>query len=164
MKITTMKLSKKKIIIISIIAIILAVFFVPRIVNPFRRSEESIEKYLLKKIPLGTNINETEKILEDITGYADLRSRIVSISGADICLDISNYNLEFKNYKKISNEKSCNNEFFNKNLIQMIYLEGYFNFLPLVTKYGNYINMYFIFDENEKLIDIDMYINKKTIN
>lgn len=160
-----MNLSKKKIVIISIIVIILTGFFISRIDNPLSyRSEANIERYLLKKIPLGTSHNETEKILNDITEYADLRSPAISISGADICLDISHHNLKLKNHTNAYNGKICNKEFFNKNLITMMYLDGYFNFLPWVKEYGTYTHMYFIFDENEKLIDMDTYINIKVIN
>ncbi len=76
-----MKLTKKKIVILSIIIIILSTFFIPRIVNPFRRSEESIKEYMLKKVPLRTDIDEvieTTKFksnIQDHRGYNDKKTK-----------------------------------------------------------------------------------------
>lgn len=130
-----MKLSKKKIVVISVICIILAGFFIPRIINPFRRSEAGIERYLLKKIPLGTSYYETKEILLKET------EKYSSFDGT------------------VKTEKWFTDDFQNKKLNGQIYLDGYFNFLP-DTEYSIWIYPELTFNENKELINIKITKSK----
>lgn len=122
-------MTKKKIIFLLIIVIILSVFFIPRIVNPLRRSEFEIERYLLKKIPLGTSYHETKKVMKE-----------------DEYRFIQKYETSLYNGKALF--KDVENVF-----------EANIGDYPVFLSGGNSeIRIYanFEFDENNKLIDIQV--------
>jgi hypothetical protein len=58
------KLNKKFIVITVIIAITLGIFL-PFLVNPLRRTNNQVRNYILRITPLGTNVEDVIKIIED---------------------------------------------------------------------------------------------------
>lgn len=157
----------KRVFIVSLIILILLLSFIPQIINPLRRSEEGIEKYVLKKIPLGTSYDDVKEILieEDIllvweSGWVNFNEREYRDEERTKCLE--------GGACSACGCIDCSNKSLSRNLKENIYLGDYLVFLP-DGKFGDgeygdeemRIRADLIFDaKREQLIDVEITKNK----
>ena len=127
-------------IIVSPFVIILLLFGLLLLTTPISRPNASVEKYVLKKIPIGTSMDDVIEITEN---HKKWKVEQISLKGGLRKSQITGNVLfadpeeEYENYIDVIGEKSM-----------LIYLGEYYG--PLHTA----VLAYLAFDENDKLIKV----------
>lgn len=135
--------SKKKIIIVLVILFLILLMMLIWIYNPLIQSDESVRKYILYCIPMGTDVREVEKVVHNkgwtISEYKEDR-------GIRIVKDAYSYCFASKEEMINGTDNPRAKIVGSKSMLVEI---GEYRLF-----YYTYVRAFLVFDENDKLVEV----------